>query len=147
MSTAAYNSGGYIGDVADKPVGVSTGHVESSGERPVQRAGSGSSYAEEKGTVEPYVHRADDDLVESQARRAAFYKRFRPFILAGVAAVILGWWISSTILKATRHRWHVIPCLFAGQTADVSLQDRPVSVCLVLHRVRMHFFRFNLIVG
>ncbi|KAI0779999.1 Na+ dependent nucleoside transporter C-terminus-domain-containing protein [Fomes fomentarius] len=35
------------------------------------------------------------------------YRRFRPFVLAGIAAVILGWWISSTVLEATRHRWIV----------------------------------------
>jgi concentrative nucleoside transporter, CNT family len=41
------------------------------------------------------------------------YARFRPYILTGVALVILGWWISATILKATRHRWYVvIPAFF-----------------------------------
>ncbi|KAG8917113.1 hypothetical protein FRC00_014022, partial [Tulasnella sp. 408] len=32
------------------------------------------------------------------------YPRLRPFILAGLALLILGWWISATILPATRHR-------------------------------------------
>ncbi|KAI0062830.1 H+/nucleoside cotransporter [Artomyces pyxidatus] len=32
--------------------------------------------------------------------------------LAGLAALILGWWISSTILPATRHRW-IVQSLFA----------------------------------
>ncbi|PBK95685.1 hypothetical protein ARMGADRAFT_811980 [Armillaria gallica] len=41
-----------------------------------------------------------------------FYQRFRPFILGGVAMVILGWWISSIVLKATRHRW-IVQTLFA----------------------------------
>ncbi|KAH9935573.1 Na+ dependent nucleoside transporter C-terminus-domain-containing protein [Fomitopsis serialis] len=31
----------------------------------------------------------------------------RPVILLGLAAAILGWWICSTILKDTRHRWVV----------------------------------------
>lgn len=35
------------------------------------------------------------------------YRRYRPLVLAALATVILGWWISSTILKATRHRWIV----------------------------------------
>lgn len=39
-----------------------------------------------------------------------FYQRFRPYILAGVAAVIIGWWISATVLKTTRHRW----CAFSS---------------------------------
>ena len=33
------------------------------------------------------------------------HQRFvRPFVLFALAATILGWWISSTILPATRHR-------------------------------------------
>ncbi|KIJ39428.1 hypothetical protein M422DRAFT_32685 [Sphaerobolus stellatus SS14] len=34
-------------------------------------------------------------------------RSYRPYILAVLAAVILGWWISSTVLPATRHRWIV----------------------------------------
>ncbi|KAF8335977.1 Na+ dependent nucleoside transporter C-terminus-domain-containing protein [Cantharellus anzutake] len=45
-----------------------------------------------------------DDEVESGS---AFYAKYRPFILAALALVILGWWISSTIVHATRHRWIV----------------------------------------
>ncbi|KAK7685278.1 hypothetical protein QCA50_011641 [Cerrena zonata] len=47
------------------------------------------------------------EVEEARSRRQHFYKRFRPLILGLVAAVILGWWISSTILTATRHRWIV----------------------------------------
>jgi len=80
----------------------------------VQRTTSGSSFSQEKvpagaekGAAEPptYGHHADEDLSESQARRRAFWTQYKPFALAAIAAVILGWWISSTILKATRHRW------------------------------------------
>ena len=115
MSSPAYNTGGDAPRTTE--VGASTGHAEVQNENVVHRAPSGSSYAEEKvpvdeekgGQTQQYVHRAsDEDAAESKARRAAFYKRFRPLILAGVAAVILGWWISSTILKATRHRWCVV---------------------------------------
>ena len=35
-----------------------------------------------------------------------FYPRYRPYILSAVATTILGWWISATILPATRHRWY-----------------------------------------
>jgi len=35
------------------------------------------------------------------------YERLRPFILVGIALLILAWWISSIILPATRHRWFV----------------------------------------
>lgn len=41
-----------------------------------------------------------------------FYARFRPYILGGIAAAILGWWISATVLPATRHRWYVFTILF-----------------------------------
>lgn len=107
MSTTAYQTGGYVGDAADLPQAAPSQPEVVHGENIVHRAPSGSSYAEEKGAqTDQYVHHAsDDDAAESKARRAAFYKRFRPLILAGVAAVILGWWISSTVLLATRHRW------------------------------------------
>ena len=85
--------------------------------KPVQRTASGSSYSQEKvpadaekGVADPPTYdRAnddgDDEVEESRAARTAFWGQYRPFILAGVALVILGWWISATILKATRHRW------------------------------------------
>ena len=37
--------------------------------------------------------------------RRDFYTKYRPFILGGLAALILGWWISATVLPETRHRW------------------------------------------
>jgi len=40
------------------------------------------------------------------------HSKFRPYILALTAAVILAWWISSTVLQATRHRW-IVQTLFA----------------------------------
>jgi concentrative nucleoside transporter, CNT family len=52
--------------------------------------------------------RVAEDEVEVEAarnKRHTLYQRFRPLILGALAATILGWWISSTILKATRHRW------------------------------------------
>ncbi|KAE9401627.1 hypothetical protein BT96DRAFT_856350 [Gymnopus androsaceus JB14] len=49
---------------------------------------------------------------EEVSSSTLFYQRYRPFILAGVAAVIIGWWISATVLKATRHRW-IVQTLFA----------------------------------
>jgi Na+ dependent nucleoside transporter N-terminus len=32
-------------------------------------------------------------------------RRARPFVLTALALTILAWWISATVLKATRHRW------------------------------------------
>ncbi|KAG8680881.1 hypothetical protein FRC11_001870, partial [Ceratobasidium sp. 423] len=49
----------------------------------------------------------DDEAERNHQRRGEIYKKYRPFVLGAVALVILGWWISSTVLKATRHRWIV----------------------------------------
>ncbi|KAJ4468265.1 Na+ dependent nucleoside transporter C-terminus-domain-containing protein [Lentinula aciculospora] len=62
-----------------------------------------------KDTGLPTVQLEEDDVV---SRSSQFYQRFRPFILAAVAAIIIGWWISATVLKATRHRW-IVQTLFA----------------------------------
>ena len=47
------------------------------------------------------------DIEEQQTRRRSLWKRYRPFFLAALALLILGWWISATVLPATRHRWSV----------------------------------------
>ena len=36
------------------------------------------------------------------------YPKLRPYILTALALLILGWWISATVLKATRHRWYAL---------------------------------------
>ena len=54
----------------------------------------------EKGTLQ-------EDAEETKEHSWTSYERLRPFILVGIALVILGWWISSIVLPATRHRWFV----------------------------------------
>lgn len=79
----------------------------------------------------------DEELaVERKEERRHTYARYRPFILTALGLLILAWWISSMILKATRHRWQV-PALPASvsQTHAISLQDRADLVRLVLHTV------------
>lgn len=49
---------------------------------------------------------------EQGEKSPTFYTRYRPYILSTVAATIIGWWISATILPATRHRW-IVQTLFA----------------------------------
>ncbi|KDN44977.1 hypothetical protein RSAG8_05150, partial [Rhizoctonia solani AG-8 WAC10335] len=73
----------------------------------------------------------DDDEAE---QRSGNYRKYRPFILAAVAFVILGWWISSTVLEATRHRWIVqtfwawsFILLIAFRFIPNSVITRPVS--------------------
>ncbi|KAJ7690616.1 Na+ dependent nucleoside transporter C-terminus-domain-containing protein, partial [Mycena rosella] len=53
-----------------------------------------------------------EDVEAARTRRQNFYHKARPFILAALALLILGWWISATILEATRHRW-IVQTLFA----------------------------------
>jgi hypothetical protein len=76
---------------------------------------SGASVTKEK-VADPETQIAKDAASDSAYLNApdageepsfldAIYARFRPFILAALALTILGWWISSTVLQATRHRW------------------------------------------
>ena len=59
------------------------------------------------GTDRERAQLAEDEaeVKDDQRRWDAFYAKSRSFILAALAALILGWWISSTVLKVTRHRW------------------------------------------
>jgi CNT family concentrative nucleoside transporter len=45
------------------------------------------------------------DIEETRKKRAGIWRKIRPFFLAALALLILGWWISATVLTATRHRW------------------------------------------
>ncbi|KAJ6603122.1 Na+ dependent nucleoside transporter C-terminus-domain-containing protein [Mycena sp. CBHHK59/15] len=53
-----------------------------------------------------------EDVEAARARRHALSTKFRPFILGGLALLIFAWWVSATVLKATRHRW-IVQTLFA----------------------------------
>lgn len=93
----------------DEPTNASaTGAHVADPEKAFQRTTSGSSYSQEKDKAlvdPPYIHRVDKDIEEDRAKKSAFWHKYRPFLLTGIALVILGWWISSIVLKATRHRW------------------------------------------
>ncbi|GJJ06199.1 hypothetical protein Clacol_000388 [Clathrus columnatus] len=52
------------------------------------------------------------DGEEKKKESSARLEKLKPWILAGTAALILGWWISATILPATRHRW-IVQTIFA----------------------------------
>lgn len=64
---------------------------------------SSASFDEKRNRVKDAEDVMSNDKEEDET--TTFYQRFRPFILGAVAMVILGWWISSIVLKATRHRW------------------------------------------
>jgi CNT family concentrative nucleoside transporter len=113
-------SAAYILGENPRPAASTTG-IDA--EKPVKRASTGSSYDDKEKAardseviateVPTYdVHRVDENIEASRHQRAIFWNKYRPFILAGIAAMIFGWWVSATILKATRHRW-VVQTLFA----------------------------------
>ncbi|KAJ3569600.1 hypothetical protein NP233_g4945 [Leucocoprinus birnbaumii] len=81
--------------------------------RETQRSSESLSY-EKKESNAPVEVEGDSkyEAEATQEERPTFYNRFRPYILSLLAAVILGWWISATILPATRHRW-IVQTLFA----------------------------------
>jgi len=70
---------------------------------------TGSIEDEKRGSDPEVVVNQGEESIEDgrSSSKPTFYQKYRPFILGATAAVILGWWISSTILKATRHRWIV----------------------------------------
>ncbi|CAA7259231.1 unnamed protein product [Cyclocybe aegerita] len=70
---------------------------------------SASKEKQGEGGTDPAPYK---DGPEDQNQPTEFYARFRPFVLTALALVILGWWISATVLKATRHRW-IVQTLFA----------------------------------
>ncbi|KAG8966292.1 hypothetical protein FRC03_012194 [Tulasnella sp. 419] len=54
------------------------------------------------------IEQHDQDVAdERKEKRHEFYAKWRPLILGAIALVILGWWISATVLPATRRRWIV----------------------------------------
>ena len=61
------------------------------------------AYEKETGELQVEI-----DEEKKRKLREARYQKLRPFILAGTAAVVLGWWISATVLPATRPRWSVV---------------------------------------
>lgn len=116
----------------------------------LSRSESDPSLKKEKGVVEQPATRDADyyDKIEAltekyneeadvgQMRRHAIYHRLRPFILAGLAALILGWWISATILEATRHRWSVFGNPHSILRILTLQQDCTNHLCLGFHPVR-----------
>lgn len=100
-------------NVAEQPHTHAITSTDTHGESAIQRKVSRTSESfsdKEKQTQDPdvvVISKDDEDLEaeEARERRHFTYRRYRPFILGGVALVILAWWISATVLKTTRHRW------------------------------------------
>ena len=99
----------------------------------------------EKGAVDaPVPAPADDETTLTKLVR-----KYRVVVLGALAALILGWWISATVLKATRHRWCVYfpPLLYhcapLCSIPSSPLQDRPDLLGLVLPHVSVPSFFFH----
>ncbi|SRR5258708_3154885 len=79
------------------------------------------------GTVIPApldVEAANEKDIESGS---SFYDKYRPFILTALACTILGWWVSSIIVHAARHRWvrRSHPCGRASDLLTVIRSSKP----------------------
>ncbi|TFL04861.1 Na+ dependent nucleoside transporter C-terminus-domain-containing protein [Pterulicium gracile] len=57
--------------------------------------------------TEKAIASSSSSIHEEEEKKPSFSERYKHFIRAGLAIVILGWWISSTVLPATRPRWIV----------------------------------------
>ncbi|KAF8524798.1 Na+ dependent nucleoside transporter C-terminus-domain-containing protein [Hysterangium stoloniferum] len=49
---------------------------------------------------------------ESKEKEKKQSRKYKPYILIALAFLIFGWWVSATVLKATRHRW-IVQTIFA----------------------------------
>ncbi|KAJ2913461.1 hypothetical protein MD484_g6952, partial [Candolleomyces efflorescens] len=114
-------------------------------EKPVKRQTSRSStdsLSKKEAVHDPEVfvqNAANEEEETKQSRGAILYRRFRPFILAALALVILGWWISATVLKATRHRWQVFVPSYEKPEGSPIAQDRPDTFRMEFYLVSMRF--------
>lgn len=87
---------------------------------------------------------ADRSSPESPEKKGSFqyYNKLRPLILIGMAVLILGWWISATILPATRHRW-IVQTVFAWVSMDFSSSNRTsFSLVWLQFFILLIFFQF-----
>jgi len=88
----------------------------------------------EQQILEKEIEKDEEEVEEDRRWRHNIYNKLRPFILGGLAALILAWWISATVLKDTRHRW-IVQTLFAWffilviafRYLPASIVSRPIS--------------------
>ncbi|KAG1890312.1 Na+ dependent nucleoside transporter C-terminus-domain-containing protein [Suillus subluteus] len=103
----------------------------------IQRKTSVDTNSDGKQETAPVIDAGGDlegaeEKDEGTQARDTFNKRLRVVILIALAALILGWWISSTILTATRGQWlvqTVFACatLFAFRFIPNSVVTEPIT--------------------
>jgi concentrative nucleoside transporter, CNT family len=75
--------------------------------------------------TEPNVTDLETPANAEDSENAGQRSWYRTLILVGLAVLILGWWISATVLKATRHRWYVIALAICNFHATLELMPPP----------------------
>jgi len=95
-------------------------------------SGSTASLANEKQVLPHGDAEANDVEVSVVAKEPSWFSRNRGLVrrlrLFALAALVLGWWISATILRATRHRW-IVQTVFAWSfVAIIAFRFIPNSV-------------------
>ena len=102
----------------------------------VKRRSADSLAKDTSFTPEKPIHEGHVESDSEISRHGELYRRAHPFILFGLAAVILGWWVSATVLKATRHRWQVasFTCLQPEANKPSTGSYRRCSLGLSLRR-------------
>ena len=78
-------------------------------------------------------------VIAQEKQSPGLYPKFRPYILTALALLILGWWISATVLKATRHRWYALdaPPFASHSLICDNQQDCANHLCLGFYSVGM----------
>ena len=107
VSTPATGTGSPLVHDAYNPKDPYTTHDEK------KLRSSSSLHSQNKRPVDPVMTgetnvlaaKEEEDIEHDKAQRASLWRRIRPFALTALALLILGWWISATII--TRHRWYV----------------------------------------
>ncbi|TFK25514.1 H+/nucleoside cotransporter [Coprinopsis marcescibilis] len=100
------------------PVTIPAANVDenlSTVRRQTSRSSTSDSMKKEKeSTQDPEVSAVKEEVVEGkkESKSSVFYRRFRPYILTAFGLLILGWWITATVLPQTRPRW-IVQTLFA----------------------------------
>lgn len=74
-------------------------------ERKISQSSRSSLKEKIKDDAELQTAKDEAEVASAQSRSHEWYLKLRPLILVALALTILGWWISATVLKTTRHRW------------------------------------------